>query len=193
MFGLGPVASIVVLGTAVAVLGTASLSLKAALWMLGPALIVAVVTIVRWDGVPLSHAVQERIRWRWTRLRGHTSWRGGVMVAHDHAFDLPGALAPLSLLSAEDGLGGQYGVVWDQRSGMLTATVRCASSSTWLADRGDADAWVRTGVPGSPASGTRQRSAGSPSPSTQPPTRDPPSPTTSRPGWIRTHRRTPGG
>ena len=46
------------------------------------------------------------------------------------------------LVSAEDGYGGRYGLVWDRHTGCLTATVLVTPASPWLADAGDADAWV---------------------------------------------------
>ena len=55
---------------------------------------------------------------------------------------LPGALAATELLSAEDGCGGRYGLVRDRHTGYLTATLRVAPVSTWLADAEDADRWV---------------------------------------------------
>jgi hypothetical protein len=75
-------------------------------------------------------------------LRGHNRYRAGVVIDHPRAFQLPGVLAPLTLLSAEDGYGGRYGIVWDRRTGLLTATLRVVPASTWLADRADADSWV---------------------------------------------------
>ena len=58
------------------------------------------------------------------------------------AFILPGVLALATLLSAENGYSGRYGIVWDCRSGLMTATLRVIPASTWLADRADADSWV---------------------------------------------------
>ena len=55
---------------------------------------------------------------------------------------LPGTLAATELLSAEDGRGGRYGLVRDRHTGYLTATLRVAPVSTWLADPADADQWV---------------------------------------------------
>jgi len=46
------------------------------------------------------------------------------------------------LVSAPDGRGGEFGLVWNRRSGHLTATLLCAASSTWLVDESDADGWV---------------------------------------------------
>ena len=67
---------------------------------------------------------------------------GQVVAEHSPAWRLPGVLAPLALLDAEDGYGGRYGLVLDRRTGMLTATLRVIPASTWLADRQDADTWV---------------------------------------------------
>jgi hypothetical protein len=142
LFGLGPVASAIVVGGLLAVILTASFSLTLAAMLAVPLVVVTGGLLARWDGVPLSHAVVERIRWTAAVLRGHTSWIGGIVVDHPQAWRLPGVLAATELVSAEDGLGGEYGVVWDRRSGCLTATVRCAATSTWLANRADADGWV---------------------------------------------------
>jgi hypothetical protein len=46
------------------------------------------------------------------------------------------------VLSAEDGYGGLYGLVRDRHTGYLTATVRVAPVSIWLADPADTDQWV---------------------------------------------------
>src|SRR5207244_2940573 len=73
---------------------------------------------------------------------GYTSYRAAVLTEHAAGFTLPGVLAPATLLSAEDGYGGRYGIVCDRRTGMLTATLRVVPASTWLADRADADSWV---------------------------------------------------
>ena len=42
----------------------------------------------------------------------------------------------------DDGRGGLFALVHDPVSGALTATLRCAASSTWLVDGRDADGWV---------------------------------------------------
>ena len=64
------------------------------------------------------------------------------MAEHSPRFQLPGVLAPLTLLDAEDGYGGRYGIVLDSRSGLMTATLRVIPASPWLANRADADGWV---------------------------------------------------
>ena len=42
---------------------------------------------------------------------------------------MPGVLAPLTLLDAEDGYGGRYGIVLDRRTGLMTPTLRVIPAS----------------------------------------------------------------
>ncbi|WP_026254949.1 SCO6880 family protein [Salinispora arenicola] len=142
LFGLGPAATVVTLGGVLAVLVAASFGLRAALITAAPATIIVGAAVAHIDGVPLSHIVVARVRWLHATMRGHTRWRGGIIVEHPRAWQLPGVLAPTALVTAEDGTGGSYGLVWDRRGGTLTATLRCAALSTWLANPNDADAWV---------------------------------------------------
>ena len=46
------------------------------------------------------------------------------------------------LISVHDNLAGSYGLVWDQRTGFLSATLKCAALSTWLVDANVGDGWV---------------------------------------------------
>src|SRR5439155_3462064 len=94
------------------------------------------------DGVPLAQLAVQRLRWwRGTRA-GHTTYRAEVVLRHTGVLQLPGTLAATELVSAEDGTGGRYGLVHDRHTGYLTATLRVAPVSTWLADAEDADRWV---------------------------------------------------
>ena len=91
-------------------------------------------------------------RWPWPRCGGRagsTARRGTTPATGPPsspgippAYPLPGVLAPLTLLDAEDGYGGRYGIVLDRRTGLMTATLRVIPASTWLANRADADTWV---------------------------------------------------
>ena len=142
LLGLDTSATFVALGAAVLVVVTATIAPATLLYLLPPVAVAAVLGLVRVGGVPAGRLLLARYRWWWNCRRHRNQYRAGVVVDHPRAFQLPGVLAPLTLLSAEDGYGGRYGIVWDRRSGLLTATLRVIPASTWLADRGEADAWV---------------------------------------------------
>ena len=141
LFGLGPIQTLTVLG-AIAVLiigGTFSVYALAVLAL--PCLGLVALIVVRWDGVPLVAGIVQRWRWLAGGTRGHTSYRSGVMVAGEHAWQLPGVLAATTLVEVDDPAGA-YGIVWNQRLGTMTVTLRCAATSTWLADPSQTTAWV---------------------------------------------------
>ena len=142
LFGLSAGATFVVLLCAVAVLVAATFSLLAGAIVAVPAGLVVALTTARWDGVPITHLAARRVRWWWARSRGYHRLRAGVLVEHPRAFELPGPLAPTEMVEAVDGRGVPYGLVWDRRTGMLTATLECAAASTWLVETDEADGWV---------------------------------------------------
>jgi hypothetical protein len=142
LLGLGPAGTLVLLGVVITVLATATVSPRAALYIAPPLMAGAAVSLIRVQGIPVATAVLIRVRWWLAVARDRTSYRAGIIVAHPRAFQLPGVLAPTMLVSAEDGFGGRYGLVWDRHTGHLTATVKVTPSSAWLADRADADTWV---------------------------------------------------
>ncbi|WP_067466180.1 SCO6880 family protein [Actinomadura macra] len=142
LLGMDTTATFVALGAAMLLVLVAATAPRLLVYVVPPALIGGGLGLIRVGGVPVARLVLGRCRWRWGVLRGHNRYRAGVVINHPRAFQLPGVLAPLTLLSAEDGYGGRYGIVWDRRTGLLTATLRVVPTSTWLADRGDADSWV---------------------------------------------------
>ena len=142
LFGLGPLGTVVVLACVIAPLLLASVQLEAGAAALLPAAAVAGLAIARVDDLTLAQVLGRRIRWAWARHRGWTTYRAQTVVEHANAWDLPGVLAPTRLLAADDGRGQSFGVVWNRRNGHLTATLRCAATSTWLVDTADADGWV---------------------------------------------------
>ena len=142
LFGLGPGATLVVMATGVLGLLCITISMRLFLiWALPGPLVIAL-TLTRWDGETLADRAQRWARWRWATMRGWTSLRSGVLVEHPRAWQLPGVLAPSRVLSVEDGRGGHFGVVHDQRSGLLSATLVCDARSTWLVEDRQADGWV---------------------------------------------------
>ncbi|WP_026416345.1 SCO6880 family protein [Actinomadura oligospora] len=142
LLGLDTTATFAALAAAMVLVVLASSCPAVLPYVAGPVLLVAGLCLIRIDGIPVGRLVQARVRWWWAVLRGRTRYLAGIVVEHPRACQLPGVLAPLTLLSAEDGRGGHYGIVWDRRTGLLTATLRVVPSSTWLADRADSDTWV---------------------------------------------------
>jgi hypothetical protein len=142
LLGLGATGTTVVLAMLLV------LAVVAAVYPAGLAVTVPLVVIAGAAGLapaggqPLALLAVQRWRWRHAERREHTAFRAGVVAAHSPHWQLPGVLAPLALLDCEDGAGGRYGIVADARTGLMTATLRVAPSSWWLADQADADAWV---------------------------------------------------
>ncbi|GLZ15631.1 hypothetical protein Acsp04_58660 [Actinomadura sp. NBRC 104425] len=142
LLGMDTASTFLALGVAMVLVLVAATAPDVFIYLLPPVALGGGLGLVRVQGRPVARWLWARLRWRWGVLRGYTRYRAGVVTDHPRAFQLPGVLAPLTLLSAEDGYGGRYGIVWDRRTGLLTATLRVVPASTWLADRGDADAWV---------------------------------------------------
>jgi hypothetical protein len=142
LFGIGPVGTVVVLGCIVVPMLLASVRLSIGAAALPAATLVAALTIARFDDMTLAQVVGRRLRWAWAVRRGWTTYRADTLVERPDAWDLPGVLASTRLLSAANGRGGTFGLVWNRRTGHMTATLRCAAMSTWLVDSHDADGWV---------------------------------------------------
>jgi hypothetical protein len=98
--------------------------------------------LIRFGGEPLALTALRRLRWWYASARNYTEYQVMAVTEATSELTLPGVLAPLALLSAEDGSGGRYGLVWDRHTGHLTVTLRVVPASTWLAERSDADNWV---------------------------------------------------
>ena len=141
LMGLGPLQTLLVLAALTVLVIAATVSFTAFTTLAIPALVVLIAVVARWDGVSLASAVAVRVRWWLATTRGHTSYRAGVMVAGAHAWGLPGVLAPTRLLSVPD-RAGDLGVVHNPRTHTMTVTLRCAATSTWLADPDEGAAWV---------------------------------------------------
>ncbi|MFI7632278.1 SCO6880 family protein [Microbispora rosea] len=142
LLGLGTTGTFLALGALTALVLTVSVDLRAALYTGPPAAVAGALVLIRVSGVPVAHLITRRIRWSYGKARGHTRYRAGVVVAHPRAFQLPGVLSATRLMSAEDAFGRPYGIVWDRRTGLFTATLKVSPASTWLAERSDADTWV---------------------------------------------------
>jgi hypothetical protein len=142
LLGLGPVATLVMLGCFAALILIAAFSLKALVYLAPLAVLAGAAALIRVDGVPVAQLAVQRLRWWHGTRAGHTTYRAEVVLRHTGVLQLPGTLAATELVSAEDGADGRYGLVHDRHTGYLTATLRVAPVSTWLADTADADRWV---------------------------------------------------
>lgn len=142
LFGSGPVGTVAVLGCIVLPLLLAATNLRAGVVAVLPSALVAGLVLMRVDGTSVVNIAQRRIRWSWGASRGYTQLRAGTVAQHPAAWQLPGVLAVTELLTVDDGRDRSFALVWDRRSGFLTATLRCAAASTWLVDGDDADGWV---------------------------------------------------
>ncbi len=142
LWSLGTAATFTVLAALLALILVAAADAAALVYVAPPALLAGAACLARVGGEPLASKAVRRLRWWRASARHHTSYRAAVVRERCPAFTLPGALAAAALLNAEDGYGGRYGAVHDQRTGLLTATLRVVPASTWLADRADVDTWV---------------------------------------------------
>jgi hypothetical protein len=142
LFGLGTAATLVVLGVVMVELILASVAIKMFIIGIPVAIFIVTVTVLRWQGETLWDRTLRRFRWTWGSMRGYRTMRGGVLIEHDAAWDLPGVLAPTRVVEIDDGRGNRFGMVHDQRTGLLTPTLHCDARSTWLVDGPQADGWV---------------------------------------------------
>ncbi|GAB3208938.1 SCO6880 family protein [Marinactinospora thermotolerans] len=140
--GLGLGATLGLMGGLIVLVVAASINPAWLLYLAPPFLLAALFMAIPVQGESLAAWSAARFRWWLTRMKGHSKYQAGVMIEHPRAFQLPGILAPISLLDVEDGRGGRYGVAWHRRTGHMTATLRTAPNSTWLAESHDVDTWV---------------------------------------------------
>jgi hypothetical protein len=142
LLGLGPMQTLAVLGAITVMIISASIGLDVLAVTAVPSLIVLAANFLQWDGVPIMYGIRERVRWAVGATLSRTPFRSGVMAAGEHAWQLPGVLAATTLVTVTDRSSGDYGLVYNKRLGTMTATLRCAASSTWLADQEAATSWV---------------------------------------------------
>ena len=103
---------------------------------------VVVAVVVRVGGVSAAEVVTRRVRFGRARAAGWTQLSAGVLTDHPRGHDLPGLLAPLVPLDVDDGRGGRYALLWDRRTGTLSAVLRCSPIGLDLADPGQVDTWI---------------------------------------------------
>ena len=98
--------------------------------------------LVRVGGISLADVVTRVVRFHRARAAGWTELSAGVLTEHPRAADLPGVLAPVVPLDVEDGRGSRHALLWNRRTGSLSAVLRCSPVGLELADTAQADQWV---------------------------------------------------
>lgn len=106
--------------------------------------VVAVVVVCVWrhDGILLLDYASAALSFRMARSRGETSYRGHVMVPWPKGASLPGVLSATELLDVEVPGRERCGLVWDRRTGLMSATLLLSTGGTLLSDTRTADSYV---------------------------------------------------
>lgn len=99
-----------------------------------PALMVLTLAVTRRGGVLVMDLALARVRWQRAHWRGETSFRGQVFAELPKAWDLPGVLAPCKLVAVEEPGRGPVGVVWNQATGLMSATMLLSPAGALLND-----------------------------------------------------------
>lgn len=107
-----------------------------------PAAAVLLLAVTRRGGVLVLDLAIARLRWQRAHWRAETAYRGHVLTELPRAWDLPGLLAPLRLLQVDDPGRGPVGVVWNQATGRMSATVLLSPAGALLNDLSTIDAQV---------------------------------------------------
>lgn len=143
-FGLSEVASFVLLATVVVALVLASISIRAFFSFVPLGAVIIFVIVFRWHGETLGLKAKRAFRWWWATQSGFNLYRATELIDRTGRVHLPSLLGPTRVVPVENrqSRGEPYGVVHDQRSGLLTATIRVDSRSTWLAEGRQAEIWV---------------------------------------------------
>ncbi|ASR39947.1 hypothetical protein BAY61_32205 (plasmid) [Prauserella marina] len=140
---LSPAQSLVLVGcVGVPTLASSLLGLIETLPLIGVAVVVALLLVVRVRGTTPAEVIVRAARFSMARKRGWADLSGGMLTDHPRGHDLPGVMAPLAPLSTDDGRGGKQGLLWHRRSGHITAVLRVSPLGVELADSSDVDAWV---------------------------------------------------
>lgn len=120
----------------------AFVSLAAGLVVIAPAVVLLLLAVTRRGGVLVMDLVVARARWQWSHWKGETSYRGQVLAEVPKAWDLPGVLAPLRLVRIEEPGRGEIGVVWNQATGRMSATLLLSPAGALLTDMATIDRQV---------------------------------------------------
>ncbi|SDH43672.1 SCO6880 family protein [Pseudonocardia oroxyli] len=98
--------------------------------------------LVRVGGSTAAEYLTRVTRFRRARAAGWTELSGGLLTDHPRGADLPGVLAPVVPVETDDGRGSRQCLLWDRRSGRLSAVLRLSPVGLDLADPDQTDVWV---------------------------------------------------
>ncbi len=143
LWGLSAGATAVVLGCVLVPLLVTAVSMRLGLQVALPAVVLALLTLYAHQGGT-------------ARRRGRPTRTAGRSAPSPASATFAPAHSPRSRTGCESRRpwrastsskprtdeAGRFGLVHDTKSGTLTATLRCAASSTWLVDGREADGWV---------------------------------------------------
>lgn len=108
--------------------------LEAALWVSPAAGVLAGAAVLTLRGVWVVDLVLAWIRFTAARLRGQTAYRAQLWAPYPRRWDLPGPLASTQLVEVNEPGRGPAGVVWNKRSGLMSATLPLSPTGALLAD-----------------------------------------------------------
>lgn len=142
---IGTAGTVIIVLTVVTIAASTFFSLKTAVVLTLLAIPILVLTVVPFGGsrrTPVQH-----LTWKgrdalatWNNTDAYSSDILSEVPGGDH---LPGLLRPLKLLTVDDGLGGEQCLIWNRRTGTLSAVLRVSPAGITLADESTADAWVQ--------------------------------------------------
>ncbi|GGK62949.1 SCO6880 family protein [Nocardia camponoti] len=94
-----------------------------------------------------QRTVVEHLTWNvrawWGNRHNSDAYAADVLEEVPRVENLPGVLAPLMPLTVEDGRGGTQCLIWNRRTGILSAVLKVSPVGITLADSADTNAWVR--------------------------------------------------
>ncbi|MFF1946727.1 MULTISPECIES: SCO6880 family protein [Rhodococcus] len=141
---IGGAGTAIIVATVMAIAISSQFSLMLMVWLILLAVPVLALTVVPFGGS--ERTAVGHLAWEWKSWRGNAAntdaFSSDVLTevpGNDH---LPGVLAPLQPVTVDDGLGGKQCLVWNRRTGIVSAFLRVSPVGITLADEADAIAWM---------------------------------------------------
>lgn len=148
-FGIGRIGTagtVIILATVVGLAFATFIDLFLAFAGLLLALPILTITVVPFGDS--RRTVVQHVTWRvraaYGSRRNTDAYAADVLEEMPRGDNLPGVLAPLMPLTVEDGRGGQQCLLWNRRTGILSAVLRVSPVGITLADDADVNSWVRS-------------------------------------------------